>query len=215
MLKKILFVFWVVVVGSGVFYIVTHHIGIADIQAYIRMFGPWAILGYVLAYTIRPLIFFPTSIMTPASVVIFGPVLGWIFTYVGETLSASLAFFVGRYFGREFVKQKAEHYAFLKKYDQQMTQHGFMTVVILRLIPLFPFDFVNYVSGLSGIRYSRYLIGTLVGVLPGLTAYIFLGASILNPKVLIPTIVVFILLTVIGKTIQKRFEQKNSAPITS
>lgn len=127
--------------------------------------------------------------MTPLSAVLFGPVMGWIYTYIGENLSATVAFFAARYFGRNFVKENEN--SFIKKYDEKLRCCGFETVLMLRLIPLFPFDFVNYASGLSAIRYRSYIGATLLGVIPGLTAYIFLGGSLANPYLLIPTVVLF------------------------
>ncbi len=119
--------------------------------------------------------------------------MGWIYTYIGENLSATVAFFAARYFGRKFVKENEN--AFIKRYDEKLRCCGFETVFMLRLIPLFPFDFVNYASGLSAIRYRSYISATLLGVIRGLTAYIFLGGSLTNPYLLIPTVILFVLIS--------------------
>jgi len=140
--------------------------------------------------------------MTPLSAVLFGPFIGWIYTYIGENLSATVAFFAARYFGRNFVKENEN--AFIQKYDKKLKTNGFETVLILRLIPLFPFDFVNYASGLSSIKYRHYIFATLLGVIPGLTAYIFLGGSLTNPYLIIPTIFLFSIITFLAHRYQKR-----------
>jgi len=200
-LKNILGTLWILAIIGAVYYYVTVGISIGDIKAYLGGLGLWSGLVFIIAYTIRPLIFFPTSIMTPLASILFGPVMGWIFAYVGENLSASVAFFTARYFGRNFIKERES--SFIKKYDDKLRNNGFETVLILRLIPLFPFDFVNYASGLSAIKYVSYISATLIGVIPGLTAYIFLGGSLANPFLLIPTIILFATISLVAHRYQK------------
>jgi uncharacterized membrane protein YdjX (TVP38/TMEM64 family) len=157
-------------------------------------------LVYIIIYIIRPLVFFPTSILTPLSSAVFGPFLGWIYTFVGENIAASVAFLVARYFGGDLVSRFKK----LKLIDTELTEHGLRTVIFLRLVPLFPFDMVNFGLGLTAVTWRRYVIGTAIGVLPGLTAYIFLGASLLSGMYIVPTIVVFALLSLLGTYLQKR-----------
>ncbi|PCI25146.1 hypothetical protein COB57_02940 [Candidatus Peregrinibacteria bacterium] len=205
-LKPFLLTLWGLIITFALYYFFTHDITVESLQGYFSNLGAYGAIAYIIAYAIRPIVFFPTSIMTPLSVVLFGPYLGWIFTYIGETFSASVAFFLARFFGRTLVKNNEN--SFLKKYDHKLTNNGFQTVLFLRFVPLFPFDFVNYTCGLSGIRYKDYLIATLLGVIPGLTAYIFLGSSLTDPRFLIPTILSFILLSVFAKYVEKKYGKK-------
>ena len=201
-LKNTLGMLWIIAILGAVYYYITVGISIEDIRAYLEGLGLWSGLVFIIAYTVRPLIFFPTSIMTPLSAILFGPIMGWLYTYIGENLSATVAFFAARYFGRNFVKENEN--AFIQKYDKKLKTNGFETVLILRLIPLFPFDFVNYASGLSSIKYRHYISATLLGVIPGLTAYIFLGGSLTNPYLIIPTIFLFSIITFLAHRYQKR-----------
>lgn len=212
-IKKILLSIWIVVIALTAYYLYTHHITPTLLRGYFAQLGPWAILIYIIAYTIRPIVFFPSSIMTPLSALLFGPYLGWIFTYIGETFSATVAFFIAKYFGKDliakFEKQNQEKGGkttanFILKYKERLEKNGFETVIFLRLVPLFPFDFVNYACGLSDISYRTYLIATMIGVIPGLTAYIFLGGSLMNPYFILPTIILFVLLTVLARYLRKK-----------
>lgn len=202
MIKKILLTLWGILLVSAAYYFYSRGISIDELQSYFQNLGAMGAVAYIIAYTIRPLVFFPTSIMTPLSAVLFGPYLAWIFTYIGETLSASFAFFIARYFGRNYVKEHENK--FLRKYDEQLNSYGFETVVFLRLVPLFPFDFVNYACGLSGIKFRDYLYATLIGIIPGLTAYIFLGGSLADPRLLVPTILMFMLLSYMAKKLKNK-----------
>ncbi len=201
-LKNALGTLWLFVIGCAVYYYATVGISVDSLRTYIDSLGIWSGLAFIVAYTIRPLVFFPASIMTPLSAFLFGPFLGWIYAYIGSNFSATVAFFAGRYFGRSFIKDHDS--AFVQKYDEKLRTAGFETVLTLRLIPLFPFDFVNYASGLSGITYVRYITATLLGVIPGLTAYIFLGGSVTNPYLLIPTVILFAVLTFAARRYQKK-----------
>lgn len=157
-------------------------------------------LVYIVIYIIRPLVFFPTSILTPLSSAVFGPFLGWIYTFIGENIAASVAFLVARYFGGDVVSRFKK----LKLIDTELTEHGLRTVIFLRLVPLFPFDVVNFGLGLTAVTWRTYAIGTAVGVLPGLTAYIFLGASLLSGMYIIPTVIAFVLLSLLATYLRKR-----------
>lgn len=212
MIKKLLFGIWLVLIACTAYYLYTHQVTPMMLREYFLMLGPWAFLLYVVAYTLRAVVFFPTSIMTPLSALLFGPFYGWILTYIGETLSATVAFFIARYFGKNLSLKKegqsdtpGKFTLFIRKYKGELEDNGFQTVLFLRLVPLFPFDFVNYACGLSSIRYRTYLIATLIGVIPGLTAYIFLGGSLTNPYLIIPTILGFIGLSLLARFAKKKW----------
>ena len=210
--KKILGITWAMVILflAGLTYNYLHAHGMSfreglliaqgDIQGVLVSLGFFAPIVYIIIYIIRPLIFFPTSILTPLSAVVFGPFLGWVYTFVGENIAASVAFLVARYFGGDLLSQFKK----LKLIDKELQEHGLRTVIFLRLVPLFPFDAVNFGLGLTSVPFRKYLIGTAVGVLPGLTAYIFLGASLLSGMYIIPTIVGFFVLSLLASIMRKK-----------
>ena len=145
------------------------------LQTQLEKFGFWqAGLVYIVIYTIRPLVLFPAAILTLISGAIFGPVWGIIFTIIGENLSANVAFFAARWLGRQWVSDHESQN--LKKWEQQLKDNGFLTVLTLRLIML-PFDAVNYGCGLTSVRHRDYALGTFIGILPGLVSFVLAGAS--------------------------------------
>lgn len=161
--------------------------------------GVFAPLVYIIIYIIRPLIFFPTSVLTPLSAVVFGPLLGWIYTFVGENIAASVAFLVARYFGGDVLSRFKK----VTLIDEELHEHGLRTVIFLRLVPLFPFDVVNFGLGLTPLSFRNYVLGTAIGVIPGLTVYIFLGSSLVSGMYIVPTIIGFILLSVLANVFKK------------
>ncbi len=91
---------------------------------------------------------------------------------LGENLSAAISFFLGRFFGRNFVQ--AHETAWLKKYDELLTKDGFFPVMLMRFL-LFPFDVVSIGSGMTGIPFRTYMLATFVGLMPALIAFTVLG----------------------------------------
>ncbi len=171
-----------------------------DIKGLLMAHMVLAPLVYIIIYIVRPLVFLPTSILTPLSSAVFGPLLGWIYTFIGENIAASVAFLVARYFGGDQVKKFKK----LALIETELKEHGLRTVIFLRLVPLFPFDVVNFGLGFTSIKWREYVIGTALGVIPGLTAYIFLGASLFSGMYIIPTITLFIVLSLLAHYLRKK-----------
>ena len=134
----------------------------------------WGPCIYILVYVLRPLIFFPATVLTALSGALFGLPLGILLTIIGENGSANLAYWIGRFFGNGI---RLEHNNFIGPYVSRAQKHPFTTVLLMRFLYL-PFDLTNYASGIMRIRWSAYFAATLVGILPGLITFVALGASL-------------------------------------
>ena len=177
--KKIFAVVWLVVFVCG-FYL-WRQSGIPlqklpyQLQSWLEQFGLLnAAMIYIVFYAVRPLILFPASLLTIASGLIFGPLLGILFTIVGENASANFAFFLARWLGREAVASREQHSSLAAKWDARLSQNALVTVLIMRLIYL-PFDMVNFACGLTSMRQRDFAIGTFIGILPTLIAFVLFG----------------------------------------
>ena len=129
------------------------YISAQKLQQFIQSFGFWAPLVYIIIYTIGPTLMFPGSILSLAGGLAFGPIWGTIYTVLGATIGACGAFWVARIMGRGFVEKLAK--GKLKTFDDSAAEHGIQVMLFLRLVPLFPFNALNYAAGLSKIRDSR------------------------------------------------------------
>ena len=142
------------------------------IESWLQQFGVIkAALIYILFYTVRPLIFFPASLLTIASGLVFGPLLCILFTIIGENASANVAFSLARWLGRDLIVAGEEENALVAKWDRRLRENGLVTVLVMRLIYL-PFDLVNFSCGLTAMRHRDYAIGTFIGILPALIAFV-------------------------------------------
>jgi len=147
-----------------------------DLRIFIQSFGLWAPFIYILIYSIAPSLLLPGSVISLAGGLAFGGLYGTIYTVIGATIGASLAFLLARWLGRDLVTRLLK--GRLKTFDESAVRHGFKVILFLRLVPLFPFNGINFGAGLSGIRFRDYLLATVIGIIPGAFAYVYLGSSL-------------------------------------
>lgn len=172
-----------------------------EVQGLVTEAGVFAPFLFILLYTLRPLILFPASIMTLTSVFVFGLYGGFFVSYVGEMLSACVAFFIGKYFGNSLhITPKIN----TTKVGKYFTDNPFLSVLMLRIVPVFPFDFVNYASGIMKVPFYPYITASLIGVLPGLLSYVFLGFSLMHTEYLLYSLG-FLALLMVSSHYGKRF----------
>lgn len=128
---------------------------------------------FMSVYAIATVFFMPGSVLTLAGGAIFGPVLGTFYNLTGATLGATLAFVISRYLASDWAERKAG--GRLKQLKEGVEAEGWRFVAFVRLVPLFPFNLLNYALGLTRIKLSHYLIASYLCMLPGAVAYTYLG----------------------------------------
>ncbi|MDP9432854.1 MAG: VTT domain-containing protein [Actinomycetota bacterium] len=133
--------------------------------------GPALFAAAFALLTLAPL---PKNALSAAAGLLFGLLPGIVVVMAGATAGAVAAFALARLLGREVVERWAG--ARVARVDALLRRRGVWGVLVARLVPLMPFTVINYGSGLSAVRFRDYLLGTVVGILPGTTAYVALGA---------------------------------------
>lgn len=132
---------------------------------------------YITVYALATALAMPGSIMTLAGGAVFGFALGTVYTTIAANIGANLAFAVGRLLGRDGVRVLTGDR--LRRVDRVMEQHGFRGLLMLRLIPVVPFNALNFGSGLTSISWSAYAAATVVGIFPGTLIYTFFADALL------------------------------------
>lgn len=140
---------------------------------YIQSFGIFAPIVFIILFTLVPLTLFPDSILAIAGGMIFGITKGSVYIIIGAVCGGSLSFFISRLLGKGFVNKLIKKD--INKLDNNIKENGFILILLLRLIPLFPFDIISYSAGLSKIRYKDFILATVLGVIPGVLVYANLG----------------------------------------
>ena len=143
------------------------------LQLWIDDAGVIAPIVFMLIYSLAAVFFLPGSVLTLAGGALFGPVLGTFYNLTGASLGAALSFLISRYLSSDFVEKKTG--GKVKQLINGVEKEGWRFVAFVRLVPLFPFNVLNYALGLTKIPFLHYLLATYIFMLPGAFAYTYLG----------------------------------------
>ncbi len=130
-------------------------------------------LLFMLLYALAAVLFLPGSVLTLAGGALFGPLWGTLWNLTGATLGAALAFLIARHLGADWVARRAGPR--LQSLNDGVSAEGWRFVAFVRLVPLFPFNLLNYALGLTRIPFLAYVLASWVFMLPGALAYTWLG----------------------------------------
>jgi len=145
----------------------------AALENWVNSAGTAGPLLFMAIYALVTVLFLPGSVITLVGGALFGPVWGTLWNLTGATIGASLAFLIARYLGADWVARRAGPR--IKQLDEGVTAEGWRFVAFVRLVPLFPFNLLNYALGLTRIPFLAYVLATWVFMLPGAIAYTWLG----------------------------------------
>jgi uncharacterized membrane protein YdjX (TVP38/TMEM64 family)/rhodanese-related sulfurtransferase len=145
----------------------------AALETWVNSAGAAGPLLFMALYALVTVLFLPGSVITLVGGALFGPVWGTLWNLTGATIGAALAFLIARYLGTDWVASRAGPR--LKRLDDGVTSEGWRFVAFVRLVPLFPFNLLNYALGLTRIPFLAYVLATWVFMLPGAIAYTWLG----------------------------------------
>lgn len=203
-----LFTLWITVVCLALYLYLSKGFSITEaaevLRDFIRQRGLWGPVLYVTVYSFRSLIFFPASILTILASILFGPWLGILFAMIGENISANISFVVGRYFAGDLLKYLGTKKQLVPRITCKIQDNGFLTVLIMRLTYL-PFDLVGYSSGMCNIKHKDFALGTLIGTLPGLTAFVLLGRSVTDFRYLFFATAILAISLTVSVSLKKSF----------
>ena len=138
----------------------------------------WALI-YILAYAIRPIILFPATLMTFMSWALFGFVWWFFLTWIGETMSAIFAYFLGGIFGKKLLS--GEESWVIGQLKAKVNKDPFMAILSARFL-FFPFDLTNYASWFLKVRFKSYVAATILWIIPGMSVFILAGAAFYNKE---------------------------------
>jgi uncharacterized membrane protein YdjX (TVP38/TMEM64 family) len=156
-------------------WLLTHRqiVDIANMEPALRALGIWAPIGFIAIYATGTILFFPGALLGIAGGALFGPVWGTLWNLLGATLGATIAFLLARGIAGEWVAQRLG--GRLRRLVDGVSAEGWRFVALMRLVPLVPFNLLNYALGLTRISLPAYVLASLVCMLPGTIAYTWLG----------------------------------------
>jgi len=162
---------WVVLGGAGL---------LGDIRRWVDGLGVWGPLVFVLCYALAVTALLPGSVLTASAGALFGLTVGVVVVMAGAIAGAVLSFGLARWLGRPAVARYTGS-GRLARLDVHLSRRGFVAVLLLRLVALFPFAAVNYGAGVAGVRFAPYVAATALGILPATFVYTGLGGALGDP----------------------------------
>ena len=161
--------------GEGMALLATGHLG--HFRAYLQSLGAWAVLVSITLMVVQALIVpLPVTIIMIANGLVFGLWTGTLVSFVGALLGAMAAYFIGHRFGRGLV-QRLLPAAALREADRLMSRHGGWAIILGRWIPGVPCDPMSYAAGITHVPAIRFLVLTVVGLLPANLVMALLGVE--------------------------------------
>lgn len=179
-------------------------------ETLIEGFGVWGPLVYIVTYTLVTVTGISAVPMTIVGGLVFGPLLGVIYTAVGAGIGLSLAFLIARYIAKDFIESKFGDTEVFKKINEGVERDGWFILATTRLIPIFPFGIQNYVYGMTSIGFWQYSILSTIFILPGTSVYVILAGAVASgdtaraAKLAVIASLIFFGITVLTKIIAKR-----------
>ncbi|MEE9452237.1 MAG: TVP38/TMEM64 family protein [Gammaproteobacteria bacterium] len=149
-------------------------VNIAYLQSLLEQYGVWAPLIFIGIYSLGVVLFLPGSVLTIAGGLIFGPYLGTLYNICSAIIGSTIAFLIARYLASDWVTHKTG--GKLKQLKEGVEKEGWRFIAVVRLIPLFPFNLLNYALGLTQVKLSAYIIASAIFMLPATFAYTYLGS---------------------------------------
>ena len=162
--------------------VVAHVFGLGErlgeLRDWIGSLGPLGPFVYVGLYVIAVVAAIPGAAITLVAGALFGSVLGTVVVSVASVTGATLAFLISRYFARQVVADWLSRSEKFSKLDSMTERYGAIMVAITRLVPLFPFNLLNYGFGLTRVRLSTYVFWSWLCMLPGTVLYVAGGDAL-------------------------------------
>ncbi|WP_321136572.1 TVP38/TMEM64 family protein [Ezakiella sp.] len=191
-------------------FFVVRNISLEEIKTWVLGHGAWAAVIYIATFVVLPIFFFPVPVIVLAGGTIFGLFKGTLYTMIGVLINTPIMYFIGRFLLKDFVHNFVNNHMSEKLRNAlQSTNQKVLALVlfIIRLSPIFSYNLVNYISGVTEIKFLPYILTTIAGVLPGVIVFINIGENVLNvgSKEFFISLSFLLVLVIISAIISKLF----------
>ncbi|RZC93969.1 hypothetical protein C5167_016663 [Papaver somniferum] len=140
--------------------------------------GAWGPLVLAVAYIPLTVLAVPASVLTLGGGYLFGLPVGFVADSLGATLGATAAFLLGRTIGRSYVISKLKDYPKFQAVAIAIQRSGFKIVLLLRLVPLLPFNMLNYLLSVTPVSIWEYMLASWLGMMPITFALVYVGTTL-------------------------------------
>jgi uncharacterized membrane protein YdjX (TVP38/TMEM64 family) len=148
---------------------------LADVQQHVMRWGAWSAIWYPVLYACCNVLLLPGGVLSVGAGFFFGLWWGFLIALVGNVGGAAISFFISRSLGRQWLKRKLLRNQTLVALEPAIEKEGWKIILLSQLHPLFPTSLLNYLYGLTQIRFRTCMLWVAIGQAPGLFLYCYLG----------------------------------------
>ena len=148
---------------------------LAEIQQDVMRWGAWSAICYPLLYACCNVLLLPGGVLSVGAGFFFGLWWGFLIALLGNVAGAAISFFISRWLGRNWLKRKLFRNRTLVALEPAIQKEGWKIILLSQLHPLFPTSLLNYLYGLTQIRFRTCMLWVAIGQAPGLFLYSYLG----------------------------------------
>lgn len=148
---------------------------LAAVQERVMHWGVWSAICYPLLYACCNVLLLPGGFLSIGGGFFFGLWWGFLITLVGNVGGAAISFYISRWFGRRWLRRRLMRNSTLEALEPAVEREGWKIILLSQLHPLFPTSLLNYLYGLTTIRFRTCMLWVAIGQAPGLFLYAYLG----------------------------------------
>lgn len=190
------------------------------LEKWIKSLGPWGPVAFILIYVAATVAALPGLALSLIAGGIFGPFWGVAIVSVASTAGAGASFLIGRYFARDVVSRWLRKSEKFGKLEEMTRRHGASIVAITRLVPVFPYNLLNYGFSLTAVPFRTYLFWSWLCMLPGTVLYVALGGALttlikegkVSWALVVVVVVVFVGLAIVGRYARRKLKGGDESP---
>ncbi len=179
-IKLVLFIL-LITLGIFLFYYSGGDLTEQGIKTFISDTGGLAAAVFIAIFVVGIILALPVTVFYIVAGLLFGPVNGSIYIYLGSILGSVIVFLLGRFFG-EGIREYLDHTHFLsvRKINKKLNSRGALLVMLLRFVPFLPYSALSYFFALTKVKFKDYFLGTITGVIPGIIIIVYFGSNLMN-----------------------------------
>ena len=148
---------------------------LASVQHHVMKWGAWSAIWYPLLYACCNVLLLPGGVLSVGAGFFFGLWWGFFIALAGNVGGAAISFFISRSLGRNWLKRRLFRNRTLVALEPAIAKEGWKIILLSQLHPLFPTSLLNYLYGLTQIRFRTCMLWVAIGQAPGLFLYSYLG----------------------------------------
>jgi uncharacterized membrane protein YdjX (TVP38/TMEM64 family) len=148
-----------------------------DILRWVQGLGAWSYVAFFALYIVVAVVLIPASVLTIGAGFLYGPIVGTVVVSLSSTVGAAVAFLLGRTVAHDWAAERVTDFPRFNALYRAIEKDDFKVVLLARLVPVIPYNVLNYTFSLTKVSFKRYVAASWVGMLPATVVYVYVGAA--------------------------------------